>query len=71
MDPIFVKLFLPSPIRIQPAQINADPCGSGSTTRAEDPDSFPDTGADPNPQFQVNPDPDPGFDDQKLKKKYS
>ncbi len=39
-----------------------------------DPDSFnPDT--DPDPAYQVNPDPDPiriqGFDEQKLKKKYS
>ncbi len=40
---------------------------------AVDPDSLnPDTDMDPDPAFQVNPDPDPiriqGFDDQKLKK---
>jgi hypothetical protein len=68
---ILVKLFfnLPEPNPAGPNQCVPYPCGSGSTTRAEDLDSFPDTGTDPDPPFQVNPDPDPGFDDQKLKKK--
>jgi len=33
-------------------------------TNVVDPDSV-----NPNPELQVNPDPDPGFDDPKLKKK--
>jgi hypothetical protein len=43
---------------------------TGALTRAVDPDSW---NRDPDPSFQLNPDPDliriQGFDDQKLKKK--